>query len=388
MKKYDYIIVGSGFAGSICAAELARSGRRVLLSEKRDHIGGNAYDCFDEHGVLIHRYGPHIFHTDDKRVYEYLSRYTEWIPYEHKVLAQAGERRFPVPFNLNSLDIVYADRAADLADKLAGCYGEGARVSISELRSSEDPDIREVAEFVFENVFLHYTVKQWGKRPEDIDPETLKRVPIYISRDDRYFHDKYQGMPKHGYTEMFRCMLDHPNIDLKLCENATEHLSFTEEGILYDNELFEGEVIYTGAVDELFGFEYSPLPYRTLDFEFENHPTEYYQSHATVNYTVDMPYTRISEFKYMTGQVSKDSTTIVKEYSRRCEKDDGDIPYYAVINEDSCALYEKYREKAKKYQNLILLGRLAEYKYYNMDKIAALALELCDRLCAKDHLQE
>ncbi len=377
---FDYVIVGSGFAGSVCARSLAEAGKKALVLERRPHIGGNAYDCLDENGILIHKYGPHIFHTNEKRVYEYLSRFTEWRRYDHEVLAKAGELEFPVPFNLNSLYKAYpGDKAKALEKKLVSAYGMEKKIPIGEMRESADADVRELAEFVYNNVFLHYTMKQWGQKPEDIDPATTARVPVFVSRDNRYFQDDYQGMPLHGYTPLFERMLDHENITVKCSVDAREHLSF-EDGILFDGKPFGGRVIYTGALDELFGYRYGALSYRTLDFGFEHHGVTYYQSHGTVNYTVDEPYTRITEYKYLTGQEKEGSTTIMKEFSRAYRPETEDIPYYAIINEENNSLYQKYLSKAREYNDLILLGRLAEYKYYNMDKIVSLALTLCDGL--------
>ena len=377
---FDYIIVGSGFAGSVCARELAEKGNKILVIERRPHIGGNAYDCLDDNGILIHRYGPHIFHTNEKRVYEYLSRFTEWRSYDHEVLAKAGDKEFPVPFNLNSLHKAFPEeKAAALEKKLVDSYGMEKKVPIGELRENPDKDINELAEFVYNNVFLNYTVKQWGQKPEEIDPATTARVPVFVSRDDRYFQDTYQGMPLEGYTPMFEKMLDHENITAKLSCEASESLCFGDK-ILFEGNEFAGKVIFTGAIDELFGYEFGALPYRPLDFGFEHHDITYYQTHGTVNYTVDQPYTRITEYKYLTGQEKENSTTIMKEYSRSYRPETDDIPYYAIINPENNELYRKYAEKALGYGNLILLGRLAEYKYYNMDRIVLLALELCDTL--------
>ncbi|MBE6574516.1 MAG: UDP-galactopyranose mutase [Ruminococcaceae bacterium] len=381
MKNYDYIIVGSGFAGAVCSAVLSRAGKSVLVLEKRSHIGGNAYDCKNEAGILIHKYGPHIFHTDSKRVYDFLCGYTDWYNYSHEVLARAGDIEFPVPFNLNSLYKVYGEeKAKELEEKLISSYGPETKISIAKLRKSADKNIRELAEFVYENVFLHYTIKQWGKRPEEIDPETTARVPIFISRDNRYFQDKYQGLPKLGYTPVFEKMLGHDNINVMTSVNAKQLLSFKNNKIFFKEAEFEGKVIYTGALDELFDYEYGPLPYRTLEFKFENHPVTRFQSHATINYTHGMPYTRITEFKLLTGQKKEGVTSIVKEYSKEYSPDSDSIPYYAIINKENNLIYQKYAEKARTFNGLLLLGRLAEYKYYNMDKIILLALELCDKL--------
>ena len=378
MKKFDCIAVGAGYAGAVFARCAADAGKSVLILERRVHIGGNAYDEYDEKGVLIHKYGPHIFHTNDKKVFDFLSRFTEWNGYMHKVVAKIGDMEIPVPFNLNSLDATFGDRAAELTALLTEKFGAETKVPIIKLREQGDEALAEIANYVYENVFLHYTLKQWGMKPEEIDPATTARVPVFISRDDRYFQDEYQGLPTDGYTPMFEKMLDHPNITVELNVDARDRLTFTEDGtVLFDGEAFEGQVIYSGELDELFGKINGALPYRTLDFEFENIDAEQYQSHGTVNYTVDMPYTRITEFKHMTLQECE-STTIVREYSRAATEKD--TPYYAIISPENNAMYQTYADIAAKYPNLHALGRLAEYKYYNMDAIAARAIALAEQL--------
>ena len=237
-----------------------------------------------------------------------------------------------------------------------------------------------MADYVYEHVFVHYTMKQWGQTPEQIDPNTTARVPVFLSRDDRYFQDEFQGMPLDGYAPVFEAMLDHPNITVHTGVDARDRLDLSGGMIRLDGEPFSGPVIYTGAADELFGFRFGRLPYRSLRFEFETHPVEFFQSHGTVNYTVDEPYTRITEFKHMTGQVNKDCTTTVKEYSYAYTGAANETPYYAIINPENTARYLQYKALADSYDNLHLLGRLAEYKYYNMDAIVAQALTLADRL--------
>ena len=274
-------------------------------------------------------------------------------------------------------------QAYRLEETLVAAYGEGARVTILALRENDDPEIRAVADYVYENVFVHYTMKQWGQTPEEIDPNTTARVPVLLSRDDRYFQDPYQGMPLEGYTPMFRKILDHPNITVELGVDARDRLALTEGGMKLDGEPFAGTVIYTGQVDELFGFRYGRLPYRTLDFGFETLAMDRFQPAATVNYTVSEDYTRITEYKQLTGQELPGVTTIMKEYSRAYTGAAGEIPYYAIISPENNALYEKYRALAEGCGDLHLLGRLAEYKYYNMDAIALRALELCDGLLQK-----
>ncbi len=383
--QYDALVVGAGYAGAITARRLAEDGgKKVLVLERREHVAGNAYDGLDEAGILIHQYGPHIFHTNDKRVYDYLSRFTQWRDYQHTVVADipdgtGGRMQFPVPFNLDSMETAFGPQEGRrLGEKLLAAYGPEKKVTILELRQNPDPEITAIADYVYEHVFVHYTMKQWGQTPEEIDPNTTARVPVFLSRDPRYFQDKYQGMPLDGYTPMFEKMLDHPNITLELNTDALKRLKLEDGRILLDGEPFGGTVIYSGQADELFGFRFGPLPYRTLDFGFQTLPQDAFQTHGTVNYTVDQPYTRITEFKHLTGQELPGVTTIMKEYSRAYTGAEGEIPYYAIINPENNALYAKYKAEADKFPGLRLLGRLAEYKYYNMDAIAARALTLAD----------
>ena len=286
---FDCLVIGAGMAGAICARELAeRGGKKVLVLERRDHVGGNAYDCFDQAGVLIHRYGPHIFHTNDKRVYDYLSRFTPWLSYQHQVVAnipaESGRMEMPVPFNLVSMRTAFGKEKADsLAKRLIAAYGAEKKVTILELRQNPDPEIAALADYVYEHVFVHYTMKQWGQTPEEIDPATTARVPVRLSRDDRYFQDPWQGMPLEGYTPMFQRMLDHPSITVELGVDARDRVSFGEGQVLLDGVPFSGPVIFTGQADELFGFQDGRLPYRTLDFRLETYDRQFYQSLGTVN---------------------------------------------------------------------------------------------------------
>ena len=379
---YDMIVVGAGYAGAVCARRLAETiGYRVAVLERRSHIAGNAYDCTDEAGILIHEYGPHIYHTFNERVHNFLSRFTKWTDYQHKVLANINGTLMPVPFNHASLKLAFGDeRGEELYQKLVETFGKDVKVPIMELRKKNDPDLAEVADYVYENVFLHYTMKQWGQTPEEIDPNTTARVPVFLSRDDRYFQDAYQGMPLEGYTVLFQRMLDHPGITVELGTDALKRLDLSEGRICLDGAEFSGPVIYTGQADELFAFRFGPLPYRTLDFRFETLAQDDFQGCGTVNYTVDEDYTRITEFKHLTGQVKPGVTTIVKEYSRAFTGAPGETPYYAIINPENDRRYAQYRAEAERFPNLHLLGRLAEYKYYNMDAIAARALELAGLL--------
>ena len=385
-EKFDVLAVGAGYAGAVAARALADQGKRVLVLERRDHIGGNAYDRPYQAGVLIHQYGPHIFHTNDKQVFDWLSRFTRWRDYQHRVVAnipdgRGGRITYPVPFNLTSLETAFGpEEGRRLGDKLTAAYGAEKKVTILELRQNQDPSIAALADYVYEHVFVHYTMKQWGQRPEDIDPNTTARVPVFLSRDDRYFQDTYQGMPLEGYTPMFERMLDHPSITVELGTDALGRLDLSGNTLKVDGAPFDGQVIYTGQADELFGFRFGPLPYRTLDFAFETLEQDDFQGYGTVNYTVDEDFTRITEFKHLTGQAAPGVTTIVKEYSKAYTGERGEIPYYAIINPENNVLYAKYRAEADRFSNLHLLGRLAEYKYYNMDAIAGKALELAEKL--------
>ena len=267
------------------------------------------------------------------------------------------------------------DKANELEAKLIAAYGEGTKVPILKLRENEDSDIRHIAEFVYENIFVKYTMKQWGKKPEEIDPAVTGRVPVLISHDNRYFTDTYQGMPKDGYTGLIEKMLSHPNIEVRTGVDAISVLRFEDHQIYFENQIFEGPVIYTGAIDTLFGCRYGRLPYRGLEFKFEYYEQDEYQPKAVVNYTVSEDYTRITEFKKLTGQKAK-GTTIVKEYPYSYTGEKGQVPYYAMNDPKSQALYDEYKKLACNYENLWLLGRLAEYKYYNIDAIVKHALEM------------
>ena len=379
-EMFDSVIIGAGVAGCVAARELAESGRKVLVLEQRDHIGGNCYDEPDAHGILIHKYGPHIFHTREQKAYDYLSWFTDWYAFGHEVVANVHGKLIPVPFNLNTLHMVYEKEQADVLEKkLIETFGMGSRVPILKLREQDDPQIRQIADFVYENIFLYYTMKQWGQTPEEIDPAVTGRVPVVISYDNRYFQEPWQGMPLHGYTAMFQKMLDHPGIQVETGVDARSRVKLQDGQAYLDGEPFQGEVIYTGPVDELFDCCYGRLPYRSLRFDFEYLEQEDYQGHSVVNYTVSEDFTRITEFKYLTGQKAP-GTTIVREYPFAYTGAEGEIPYYSIANDENQALYEKYRALTEKTPNVWLLGRLAEYKYYNIDAMVMKALELTEKL--------
>lgn len=381
---YQSIVIGSGFAGAVVARELAeKKGHRVLVLDARDHIGGNCYDKYDEHGILIHQYGPHIFHTNIERVYQYLSRFTKWYEYRHEVVGNIYGKELPIPFNLNTLEMVYGERAPHLEKLLIDNFGEGARVPILELMNHENEELQEIAQYVYENIFLKYTMKQWGKSPKEIDPAVSGRVPVLLSRDNRYFQDKYQGLPLHGFTPVFEKMLSHEGIEVRLNCEAKSVLTIEPEAenpVLFEEEPFTGNVIFTGALDELFDCRFGRLPYRSLRFDFGHYEKERYQSHGVINYTVSEDFTRITEFKYLSGQLEKPDTTIVKEYPMPYSGGEGEIPYYAINNEDNDSLFERYRLLVEKIPNFYLLGRLAEYKYYNIDAIVDRALSVAEEI--------
>lgn len=379
---YDCIIVGAGIAGATVARKLAEeSNKKVLVLERRNHIGGNCYDKLDDHGILIHEYGPHIFHTGDEGVREFLSRFTKWYDFGHEVVAKVGDQLIPVPFNLNTLHMVYdKEKAERLEKKLIEEYGLDSRVPIMKLRESTDADVREIADYVYKNVFLYYTMKQWGQTPEEISPEVTGRVPVVISYDNRYFKDKYQSVPVDGFTPMFAAMLDHPNIEVRTGVDCSDVLDFEDGKIYFEKAEFTGYLVYTGALDELFDCKFGRLPYRSLNFQFEHLDQDSFQDHSVVNYTVSEDFTRITEFKFLTGQKDTDGTTIVREYPFAYTGAEGEIPYYAILNAENEALYEKYRLLTEDFDKFHLLGRLAEYKYYNIDAMCRKAMELAEEI--------
>lgn len=380
---YDMIVVGAGYAGSVCARRVAEgAGFRVAVLERREHIAGNAYDYVNDEGILVHKYGPHIYHTYSERVHEFLSRFTKWTDYQHKVLANIHGTLMPVPFNHTSLKLAFGeDRGEELYRKLVDTFGEDKKVPIMELRQKNDPDLQEVADYVYENVFLYYTMKQWGQTPDQIDPSVTGRVPVFIGDDDRYFPQApYQGMPEDGYTVLFEHMLDHDLIDVFVGVDARDIFTLDENNVSVCGKVYGGEIVYTGPLDELFNLDLGALPYRTLDMQFETLEQDQFQPVGTVNYTTSEDFTRITEFKNMTGQVVPGKTTIMKEFSHAYEPGSGQTPYYAIIDPKNRALYERYLERVQNLTNFHPVGRLAEYRYYDMDAVTDSALELSDEI--------
>lgn len=359
---FDYLIVGAGFAGSVVAAQMARNcGKKVLLIDRRKHVGGNAYDHYDDHGILVHKYGPHIFHTNSRDVYDYLSQFTEWRPYEHRVRACVDGKLVPIPINLDTVNRIYdLNLGVDEMEKYLLSVAEKPAA----IRTSEDVVVSRVGRDLYEKMFRGYTRKQWGLDPSQLDASVAARIPVRTNRDDRYFTDTYQVMPLRGYTRMFENMLDHPNITILLDTDYRDVMRTAGWS----------EIIYTGAVDEFFDFRYGKLPYRSLRFQHETLNTRQLQPVAVVNYPDERPYTRVTEFKHLSGQ-EHSKTSIVYEFP--C---DGGDPYYPVPRSENALLYKRYEALAAASHGLHFVGRLATYKYYNMDQVVAQALTLCAKL--------
>ncbi|MDQ3889548.1 MAG: UDP-galactopyranose mutase [Actinomycetota bacterium] len=369
VKRFEYVVVGAGFAGSVLAERLAAdAGHDVLLVDRRPHVGGNAYDHYDEAGILVHRYGPHIFHTNSRRVFEYLSRFTEWRAYEHRVRASVDGSLLPIPINLDTVNELYGLELTP--DELVQFFSERAE-PVGRARTSEDVVVGTVGRDLYETFFRGYTRKQWGLDPGELDASVTARVPTRTNRDDRYFLDEFQAMPRYGFTRMFERMLDHPRIKLLLQTDYRE----VERLVRYRR------MIYTGPIDEFFNYCFGRLPYRSLEFRHETHAVSVFQAAPVVNYPNEHDYTRITEFKYLTGQ-EHPKTSIVYEYPRP----EGD-PYYPVPRPENAALYERYKQLAAR-DEVEFVGRLATYKYYNMDQVVAQALSTYERIAGSRTAEE
>jgi UDP-galactopyranose mutase len=361
-RRYDFMVVGAGFAGSVMAERLASSlDARVLLIDRRNHIGGNAYDHYDDAGILVHRYGPHIFHTASREVFEYLSRFTEWRSYQHRVVAAVDGQLVPIPINLDTINQLTNGRYS--SNELEA-YFRSVAEPVSEVKTSEDVIVSKVGRELYEKFFRNYTRKQWGLDPSQLDASVTSRIPVRTNRDGRYFTDAYQAMPLHGYTRMFERMLDHPNINVMLSTDYRE-----VQGLIPYETL-----IYTGPIDEFFDHRFGVLPYRSLDFKFETVNVAVHQPAPVVNYPNEYEYTRVTEFKYLTGQEHPKST-VVYEFPK-----DGGDPYYPVPRPENNELYRRYEKLAQATTGVHFVGRLATYKYYNMDQVVAQALTLCAKI--------
>jgi UDP-galactopyranose mutase len=364
---HDFLVVGAGFAGSVVAERLATAGKRVLIIDRREHIAGNAYDELDSHGLLIHRYGPHIFHTNSANIYNYLSQFTSWRAYEHRVRAVVDGKPFPFPINRDTINQLYN---MDLDEEGVAAFLERVREPRASIRTSEDVVLNSVGRDLYEKFFHGYTCKQWGLEPSQLAAGVAARIPVRTNRDDRYFTDEFQAMPADGYTAMFTSMLNHPNIKIEL------GVDFAKIRIKPPT----CQIVYTGTIDGYFDHCFGALPYRSLQFEHEHLPTmNRYQSVGTINYPNDYAYTRITEFKHLTGQQHQ-GTSIVREYP----KADGD-PYYPIPRAENEALYKRYAQLAASEDNVFFVGRLAQYRYYNMDQVVAAALHAAATLLGTEN---
>jgi UDP-galactopyranose mutase len=359
---YDYLIVGAGFAGSVMAERLANGlGKKVLICDTRPHIGGNAYDHYNDDGILVHKYGPHIFHTNSADIFNYLGRFTEWREYQHRVLASVDGMLVPIPINLDTINKLYGLKLTSLEVQ---DFFDSVREPIEHAKTSEDVVVRAVGRDLYNKFFKNYTKKQWDLDPSELDASVTARVPKRTNRDDRYFTDRFQAMPKHGYTRMFEKMLDSPNITIAL------NCSYEDLG----KEVDYKELVYTGPVDAFFDYRFGKLPYRSLEFKHETHDREVFQEAPVVNYPNEQAYTRVTEFKYLTGQ-QHHKTSVVYEFPMA----EGD-PYYPIPRPENAELYAKYEALAKQRTDVHFVGRLATYKYYNMDQIVGQALTLYKKI--------
>lgn len=365
--KIDWLIVGAGLTGATFAERIAsQRGESVLIIDQRDHIAGNAWDEYNASGILEHKYGPHIFHTNSKQVWDYLSQFTQWRPYFHKVLGSIDGKLVPLPFNLNSIEQLFPPVMAErISTKLVKTYGFGSRVPILKLREAEDEDLRFIADYAYKYVFEQYTLKQWGMRPEDLSPAVTSRVPILVSRDDRYFQDAYQAMPLHGYSAMVRRMLTHPNIRSMLNTRWQD----------IQKEVTFNRMVFTGPIDEFFQFKHGKLPYRSLRFDVQTLPVERHQPAAVINYPNEYDFTRVTEMKWLTGQ-SHAHTTVLNEYPLQHVNGET-VPYYPIPTDANRQQYRLYEEDGMALgDKVVFSGRLADYMYYNMDQAVARALTI------------
>lgn len=374
----DYLVVGAGLCGGVIARELAERGKKVTLWERRDHIGGNMYDYVDEHGFLVQKYGPHTFHTNEKKLYDYMCRFEQWQDYKLTCGAVWEGKYTPTPFNFTTIDTFFpTEKAAALKEKLSATFKGRETATVVEVLSHTDEDIRGYAEYLFANDYAPYTAKQWGVSPSEIDPSVLKRVPLRFSYDEGYFGDGYQVMPRHSFTHFFENLLHHPNITVQLGVDALERLRIRDGKLMLDGEVCRIPVVYTGALDELFDHEYGRLPYRSLRFEWRYTDKSSVQEAPVVAYPQEPEFTRITEYKKLPPQEGRGSSYAL-EYPLPYDGADSAEPYYPVLTEESQKQYAQYRDAAEKIPNLILCGRLADFKYYNMDQALERALETCD----------
>ncbi len=368
--EYNNIVVGAGFSGAVIANLIAdKLNQKVTVIDKKDHIAGNSYDYRDNNGIMIHKYGSHIFHTNNEKVWSYLKQFTDFSTYMHEVVGNLDGIEAHIPFNFNTLYQVFPQTMAKrMEEKLLKVFEYNKKVPILEFQKQDDEDLRYLANYVYEKIFLNYTTKQWGVSPKDVDGAVTARVPVYLSKDNRYFQDKYQGIPLEGYTKVVEKILAHPNIKVILNKDFAEYKKENLE-LVKNSRIF-----YTGSIDEFFDYKYGQLPYRSVNFKFETYDREFYQSHACVNYPNNYDFTRIHEYKHYL-QDKSDKTVIAKEYSEFFELGKNER-YYPIASEENTELYKKYLADASEMRNVYFLGRLGDYKYYNMDQAVARAIEL------------
>lgn len=375
---YDYIIIGSGLSGCVVARQLADAGKKILIIEKRGHLGGNLYDEKNEDGIIVQKYGPHTFHTNNEKVIDFVTKFGEFEEYHLKCEVNIDGIITPSPFNFKTIDQFYPkNNGKKLKNKLLDNYPAG-RATVVELLNSNDADIKKFAELLFEKDYSLYTSKQWGISPMEVDPSVLKRVPVEFSYKDNYFYDKFEGIPKNGFMQLILNLLDSPNIETRTNIDAIKHISFKEDSIYYDE--MKTNIIYTGQIERLFDYKFGNLPYRSLKFEYEIHNVSSFQTSAIVAYpSHNYGFTRITEYTKLPYQKST-KTIIAKEYPLTYNFGSNNEPYYPIPTIETSQIYIRYKEEASKYKNLYLLGRLAEYKYYNMDQCVLNAMNLADYL--------
>lgn len=372
-KHFKNVVVGVGISGAAIANKIVNElNEDVLIIDKRDHIGGNCFDYIDKDtNIYVHKYGTHIFHTDVKEVWDFISQYTKWYPYQHKVKGLIDGQEIPIPFNLNSIEKIFPKTIANrLEEKLINSFGFNVKVPILELRKQSDDDLKFLADYIYEKIFLNYTLKQWGLKPEELDPSVSNRVPVYISKDDRYFQNKYQGIPLNGYTEIFNKMLDNNLIKIQL---NTEFKNIKSQ-VSYDR------LFYTGSIDEYFDYCFGELPYRSEYFDFVTLDKDYFQSNSVINYPNNYEWTRVGEYKYFLDQKNTNNKTVISYEYPQPYKNGINERYYPIIREKNTNLYNKYLDEAKKLNNVYFLGRLGDYRYYDMDKAIVRAFEIFNNL--------
>lgn len=388
MCSYDAIVVGCGLTGAVIARYVAeRMHKNVLILERRAHIGGNMYDYVNEEGILVHKYGPHTFHTKKKELYDFICRYTDWENYKLTCGAVINGKYTPTPFNFQTIDDFFdREKAKSIKAAISEAFPNQDTATVLELLYHENPLIREYADFLFVNDYSPYTAKQWGVSPDKIDPSVLKRVPLRFNYEIGYFDDEYQVMPRESYCKFFENLLDHKNISLELNTNASSRIKLDQQRntIFFDGEIYKGNVIYTGAIDELFGTKYGALPYRSLKFQWQTELRQSFQEAPVVAYPQAEGYTRITEYTKLPLQYVGNKTTYAIEYPITYKADEQTEPYYPVLTEESKRLFEKYQEDAAQYASLYVCGRLGEFQYYNMDQALERAIVVCKRIAERD----